>query len=157
MLENMIDKIELIRSHLEKDPSTIVFGEIKLEKTPRSYPADDLLKDYYDLLNSFSYLSCGSILIIGYEELDRFQGYLLDIPDSSSNWKCIGKSHTYPIFINFNDCSIKILQGEPYSDQDFRSYGLFSNFIKDYVVGGKYKELWGEDDWYRFLVKIGML
>jgi hypothetical protein len=157
MSENILEKIEKIKSSLDKDPSNIVFGEIKMEKTPRFYDANDPLKDYYELLSRYSYLSCGSILIIGYDEIDRFQRYLSDNPECSSDWKCIGKSHTYPIFINVNDCTVKILQGEPWTGHEFRYYCHFNNFINHYVIGEKYKELWGEDDWFRFLVKISIV
>ncbi len=157
MSENILEKIEIIRSHLEKETSNIVFGEIKLKKIPHFYKADDPLKDYYELLNRYSYLSCGSILIIGYEELDRFQYYLSDIPEDSSNWRCIGKSHTYPIFLNINDCTVRILQGEPWTGQEFKSYGHFNSFINHYVIGEKYKELWGEDDWYWFLTETELV
>lgn len=156
MIEKILKKIVEIRKYLENDPSTIVFAEIKMEEKSFSFEAD-VLKDYYELLNRYSYLSCGSILIFGHEDVDKFQYYLSDIPEGpSSIWRCIGKSHTYPIFININDCTVSILEGEPWANSDFRSYGHFNDFVNEYVVGRKYKELWGEDDWYNFLVNIGV-
>lgn len=157
MIERLLEKINKIKNHLEDDPNTIVFGEIKVEDKSRLFDSTDPLKDYYELLNRYSYLSCGSILLLGYEDVDKFQYYLTEIPESKSNWMCIGKSHTYPIFINANDCTVSILKGEPWTNQDFRNYGHFNDFMNEYVIGGKYKELSGEDDWYNFLVNIGMV
>lgn len=157
MFKNLFDKIEYVRILLRKDPSSIVFGEIRIETKQNAFEVSDPLKDYYEILNRYSHLSCGSILIVGYEEVGEFEYYLSEIPDSPCNWKCIGKSNTYPIFININDATVKILEGEPWTGQQFKDYGVFQDFMNFYVFGDKYNELWGEDDWYNFLKKTNII
>lgn len=157
MVKSLFEKIEYIRNSLEKDPSSIIFGEIRLENKQNIFEDNNALKDYYELLNMYSYLACGSILILGYEESQELEYYLSEIPDDPSNWKCIGKSHTYPIFINTTNSIVKILEGDPWTGQQFKEYGLFHDFMNFYVFGEKYSELWGKDDWYNFLKQAGIV
>ncbi len=156
MFTEVLAKIEQIKSYLEEDPNRLVWGAIKTETAPRLFNANNPLKDYYELLNKYSYLSCGSIRIFGYAEVETNQYYVSEIPEDPASWRCIGRSHTHPIYLNIHDGIVKILEGEPWTGQNFKSYGRFEDFINLYVVGEQYRELWGEDDWYRLLVKLGL-
>lgn len=61
-------KLDIMRRVLEKDPFNLVIGDIVEERSLKTIVNDDLLQDYYLLLNEYSSIRCGVVIIFGRNE-----------------------------------------------------------------------------------------
>lgn len=151
MQKHIKEKIELMKRVLEEDPFNLVIGDIREELEPVSTVKNDVLQDYENFLNEYSTLRCGSVILFGRKELQKFQFPVADMPGQFEEWLCIGKNEPYPLFINKKNGQICCLEGDPGTEMKITSYGLFHNFLNDFVFGERYIEVGGKDEWYNLL------
>lgn len=151
MRETTKVKFEFMKSILEEDPFNLVFGDIQEATEPKVEVEEGFLRDYESLLNEYESIRCGVVTLFGRSELDQFQFPVAEMSGTYETWICIGKIEPDPLFINKTNGQICCLVGHPGSEQHIKCYGELFDFLDDYVLGGKYIELGGKDEWYEWM------
>ncbi|KMZ39638.1 MULTISPECIES: hypothetical protein [Bacillales] len=151
MQKTIKSKLDIMRRVFEEDPFNLVIGDIVEESSLKTIVNDDLLQDYYLFLNEYSSIRCGVVIIFGRNELQNYQFPVADMPGEHQTWLCIGKVEPYPLFINKTNGQICCLISEPGAEEKIICYGDINNFLDEYMLGEKYPELGGEDEWYDLL------
>ncbi|WP_410983047.1 hypothetical protein [Bacillus cereus] len=139
----VLEKIDVMKNVLGKDPFSLVIGEIvEKENQIAEKLVDNILKDYYFITRKYKILNGGVITIYGHQKLESIQFYVEEMPVRDDNWICIGTVENYPLFINKIDGEVSCLFGD-LIDQNFviESYGDFNSFLENYILGSKYIDI----------------
>ncbi|MBC6972200.1 hypothetical protein H9I32_07160 [Bacillus sp. Xin] len=169
MSKLILEKIDVMKNVLGKDPFSLVIGEIVEEENQIAEKlVDNILKDYYFITRKYKILNGGVITIYGHQKLESIQFYVEEMPVRDDKWICIGTVENYPLFINKVDGEVSCLFGD-LIDQNFviESYGNFNSFLGSkyidielsFMESGEITNPIGseEDEWYKLLELNGFV
>lgn len=160
MNDKLKEIIQLVKSELKKEPSSIVIGKLGDGITNEVANDNSNIQVYYEFLKECNGAQCGSIDFWNFEILIKNQYRVSEIPSGEDNWICIEQILYEPIVISKMDGKVyRFYQGHEI-DIQADCFGSFDEFLMRYVFGNRYAEIIPDADkeeWYQFLKKINLV
>ena len=151
-LRNIISRV---RQEIDTHPDGPTIGELN-EGNSDATTNNIYLKEYIDFLKVCNGARCGPIDIISFEDIERSQHLILELP-GFENWLYIGQILYDILVINKDDGNVWIYIETPPGFQKGNCLGRFYEFIKDYVFGKKFIDITPSginSKWYQLLEKL---
>ena len=156
MNDSVIKKINKIKIILDENDDYIDIASIE-EKQDEEFihEIEETLSDFYFLKSKYEDMWFGSVnLWVDNDIFEEHQIYIMiyEVLDGN-NWICIGEVEPYPIILNKKTGIVNCIISEPGFKCELKPYAKFDIFINEYILGEKYLELVGNDEWYDFMKK----
>lgn len=156
------ETIQTARGILEQDERYTLLLDIKHPVSEGTLPDKEsireTLRSYMDFIEVANGFSLGPIVLFRYEELREMQNFLDFLPQWKEDWFFIGKILSEPVGIQLSDGGVYWFSEIPYDDHGV-CLGQFPDFLRRYVFGEKFKELfhwYNEEGWHDVLIAMGL-
>ena len=152
MRNTIREKIERLRQAWEPSLECYLAGRIP---GPSVAPKAGAPQCYNEFLQVTNGPVCGCVVFHKYEEYDKSQFIVENLPGGAKHWACIGSLKDDPLFIRRRDDVVVVADRYEFKQ---REYEDFDDFLEKWIFGPSYLELRGEvDDWFKFMKQVGIV